>query len=277
METIKQIYQMFPAPVFYLFILIAVVFLIGVILWIIKFVKKEAKILSGKKYRKNPAGSNLTTEQQAALNIGAINSEQTMYYADSLLTGDSKNSLYSNLAKYYGISKVLSPAKEVLDWMYESGHRIYYNALIETFLNTPKAQWKKFVKENFPKDRQTDCREYLEHLDETIPTLIKEGFIKEREDLANISILAWDMGRLVNITRGCWECGFITESEAWEYINCAYDKSKAVYKDWNEFAAGYVIGRAMMGGNSLMLPGIMNIAKDLQVDADSPWQQLPLQ
>nr|WP_288876867.1 DUF1266 domain-containing protein [uncultured Dialister sp.] len=78
------------------------------------------------------------------------------------------------------------------------------------------------------------------------------------------------------IARCCFECGYITEEKAWCYMEEAHKKCCAVYGDWKEFAAGYVIGRCMWGGMKQMPGGIMGIAEGLLRDPESPWQKVQL-
>ena len=56
----------------------------------------------------------------------------------------------------------------------------------------------------------------------------------------------------------------------------AHKKCCAVYGDWKEFAAGYVIGRCMWGGMKQTPGGIMGIAEGLLRDPESPWQKVQL-
>ena len=55
----------------------------------LSFFSKLLKVISHKKYQKNPLGKKLSPLQQSVLNIGAVNAEQTMFYCDSLETGSS--------------------------------------------------------------------------------------------------------------------------------------------------------------------------------------------
>ena len=269
---------MLEKPAQYIVFAIVAFALLAIIIKIVKFIRKFSKILSNKKYRKNPDSSVLTQMQQSAINIGAINSEQTMYYADSLKTGDSKSAIASNLAQYYEISPDLTPAKEVLHWLCEEGHKIYFDAMKDDFAHSEHKEWIKKAEVLFAEDQEKlgKCIDFMNNLEASIPTLIAKGYINNRLDLEKISIAAWDMGRLVNITRCCLDCGYITKDEAWGFINTAYDESKKTYKDWKEFASGYIIGRAMWAGDNMMLNGIMGIASDLLNDADSPWIKSPL-
>ena len=73
------------------------------------------------------------------------------------------------------------------------------------------------------------------------------------------------------------EDGYISEEEAWKYIENAYKACKEVYADWDEFAKGYVFGRAMWSGDAQFLLGIMSIAEGLLTDEKSPWKRVALQ
>lgn len=84
------------------------------------------------------------------------------------------------------------------------------------------------------------------------------------------------MGRLVMVTRSCYDCDYINEEEAWAYIENAHKACKEEYPDWNEFAKGYIFGRAMWSGNSEYLSGIMSIAEGLLSDEESPWKKAEL-
>lgn len=73
--------------------------------------------------------------------------------------------------------------------------------------------------------------------------------------------------------RCCFDVGYISDDEAWSYINNARQTSKEHYRSWKEFASGYVIGRAMWSGNTMSLTGIITIAQSLLDDEESPWKQ----
>ena len=62
------------------------------------FFSRLLKVISHKKYQKNPLGKKLSPLQQSVLNIGAVNAEQTMFYCDSLETGSEKEEIKNNLA-----------------------------------------------------------------------------------------------------------------------------------------------------------------------------------
>ena len=78
-----------------------------------------SKFFDDESYRKNPVPQNLSAEQFAAINIGAINAEQTEYFCDSLSTGSSVADIKENLSEYYDITD-LETAVETLEWLFTS-------------------------------------------------------------------------------------------------------------------------------------------------------------
>ncbi len=219
----------------------------------------------GSKYKSN-LNNRVPERQMAALNVGAINAEQTASYCDSLSTGLKLKSLVGNLASAYDILDRDS-ALDTLDWLKNRGHRHYFEAVKGLVAGKTNAiDESVLLPEELP-----NTYEYINHMNSTIAKLIEEGFIQDKADLAKISILAWDMGRLVFVARCCQEVSFITENEAWDYINDAYGQCKEVYSSWEELGKGYIIGRCMWSGESMSLGVLMGICKDLIKDAKSPW------
>ena len=119
--------------------------------------------------------------------------------------------------------------------------------------------------------------EYTNNIKESLDELADYSFmkLKQLDDLLSKNIIAWDMGRLVLVTRCCYECGYLNEVEAWKFLDQAYQISIDPYDSWQEFGAGYALGRAMWSGNNLTLTGILEITKGLLEDENSPWRQYP--
>ncbi len=116
------------------------------------------------------------------------------------------------------------------------------------------------------------CVQRTANLAQTISLLQEKGFIgTELSELEQVDITAWDMGRMVNVARYCCDLGYISESEAWEYIYFAEKESALRYSDWSEFARAYVIGRAVWGGENNNLYVTIDNVKKLKQDPKSPW------
>lgn len=229
-----------------------------------------SKFFDNEEYRKNPIPQNLSKDQFAAINIGAINAEQTGYFCDSLSTGSRVENIKENLSDYYNITN-RETALETLEWLFASGHRVYFD-LIKGVVSGRETQ---IDGNGLDEDGIARIKEYISNLQESLDALIVYDFIKLKRpaDLYQHSIAAWDMGRLVLVTRCCFDTGYISDEEAWHYIFNAHNLSQNVYISWKDFASGYVIGRAMWSGNTMSLTGIIAITQGLLEDEKSPWKQ----
>ena len=237
----------------------------------IGFLSKLLNAMSNKKYRRNPHAVELMPEQQRALNVGAINAEQTMCYCDSLETGCNRKMLKKSLLNYYGVRN-REEALVTLTWLSDRGHSVLFDA-IKRF----SAGMDCCIDDSHLEDEEKpNTYEYINHLKETADILEKKGCIHSKADFATCSIKAFDMGRLVLVARCSYDCGYITDTEAWEHIFSAYKKCQIIYNDWQELARGYIIGRSMQGGENITLGGIMGIADELLHDPESPWQKSSL-
>ena len=118
--------------------------------------------------------------------------------------------------------------------------------------------------------------------------LLVEGWgIESKEDALNVLDLlradtsaddtAWNMGRMVNVSRWSYAAGYISENEAWQYILFAERESRLRYANWEEFGKAYLKGREMWSGEeeSETSDGTRALNKLLE-HKKSPWNDLPL-
>lgn len=234
--------------------------------------KRMMQSLQNIEYRYNENAPVLSWEQYAALNIGAINAEQNCYYYNCLETEPDKTDVINRLSDYYGIEDRDS-AIETLDWLLHRGHHVYFEA-IRPIITNSSSEFNVDVLLEEEKDRS--LMEYVSNIKESLETLVDEHVIQGASEFKNISVDAWDLGRLVLVTRCCYDSQYISEEEAWQYIMSAYEKSRELYHNWGEFAKGYIVGRAMWNGNDFALNGIVSIAEGLLKDENSPWIKYPL-
>ena len=116
--------------------------------------------------------------------------------------------------------------------------------------------------------------EHVDNLRQTIDELLNRNFLKTPDDLERVNVTAWDMGRLVNVSRWCYELGYISEVKAWEYIYSAEKESMLHYTNWQQFGKSYVIGRSIWGGDDMAVT--MDMVEKLLHDPASPWVMFPL-
>lgn len=148
------------------------------------------------------------------------------------------------------------------------GHNVYFEAIRPVIANSAQEFNVDILLEE-EKDRSLMA--YVGNIKESLEVLVDEHIVKGASEFKTMSVKAWDLGRLVLVTRCCCDVGYITEEQAWQYIMAAYECARELYHNWNEFAQGYVVGRAMWNGNDGSLYGIISIAQGLLNDYSSPW------
>ena len=57
------------------------------------------------------------------------------------------------------------------------------------------------------------------------------------------SIIVWDYGRNISLCRWGYDCGYLTEDEAWEKIMYYAKKIQQMYKSWEDYGFDYYMGR----------------------------------
>lgn len=115
------------------------------------------------------------------------------------------------------------------------------------------------------------------NLEQTLKDLQEDGFLgTDIAELESVDVTAWDMGRMVNVARYSYDLGYISETQAWDYIFTAEQESSPLYADWAAFGRSYIIGRALWGGNNLNLHDAISTLKKLKNDKKSPWALVSL-
>ena len=230
-------------------------------------IKRMINCFKDIKYVYNESAPVLSREQYAAINIGAINSEQNGYYCNCIETEPDKEDVAGRLSDYYGIYDSES-ALETLEWLLHRGHNVYFEAIRPVIANSAQEFNVDILLEE-EKDRSLMA--YVGNIKASLEVLVDEHIVKGASEFKTISVKAWDLGRLVLVTRCCCDVGYITEEQAWQYIMAVYECARKLYHNWNEFAQGYIVGRAMWKGNDGSLYGIISIAQGLLNDDNSPW------
>lgn len=247
---------------------------------LIPFFKKAKKVTKGVFSRvylnKN---STITEDQYRKIAIGALYSEQQIAYINSLTTGLGKSDIRKLLSEWWGIDTP-AEAKESLDYLQNKGFRFYFDAVLNAYQVTDKGDQKEILinafDENDEKYKEDVQKAYdqLSCLKGTWKSLTENGIVSSIGELVRYNNVGWDCGRLVFLSRLCFDAGYISEGEAWEYIDKAYDLAISKFDTWEDFSKSYIIGRGMWGGPNCANEGIMTIAEELLTDERSPWAQL---
>jgi len=107
-------------------------------------------------------------------------------------------------------------------------------------INTIKQEFINDLYENITQDINDSIEAYR-----TACVLLKDlGYTDE--ELASVpSTAAWDYGRVAFIVRYSVKAEYIEEGTAWNFLRTAADNAARHYKSWRQYAAGYIMGRAL--------------------------------
>ncbi|KRC61562.1 hypothetical protein ASE14_12000 [Agromyces sp. Root81] len=220
------------------------------------------------------------------MGAGLINSEQIMAYADTPETGLPQDRIAYGLSSAWDIRSP-EDAAERLSWLIETGDRFVFELAYQAYDEAPA------------ESREDDLFRALAHSGRyPSESALAAAYARARLMLTNVAdtyrllkdpvngpyvpnhykqgILAWDLGRLVTLARMCSDLGHIDERERDRIIQFVGAEVTTNFTSWPIFARGYILGRAAIGGQGVMLEGIIGIASDAMTDKKSPWVLSPL-
>ena len=82
-----------------------------------------------------------------------------------------------------------------------------------------------------------------------------------------------DAGRICFLARACCEMGYITDGDAWKYIDSAYNMAHSTFPSWKDMAMSYVISRSLWGGKNAYNSVMKDTADELLTHENSPWKK----
>ncbi|KAF2509102.1 DUF1266 domain-containing protein [Flavobacterium foetidum] len=241
---------------------------------ILPFFRNTRKIAKGlfNKIHLNK-NANLTPAQYRKIALGAVYSEQQIAYINSLETGLGKSTLQELLANWWGITNP-QEALEALTNLKDRGHRFFLPVVYEAFTANENQQTAIILNKFSNEDDLDRAFSQLQNLKDTLQELKTNNVLLQDSDILKYGSAGWDCGRLVFLSRICFDAGYISEEMAWTFIDAADVLAKSTFTNWNDYAKSYLLGRAMWGGAQSYNLGIISIAKYLQEEPNSPWKQL---
>jgi len=270
---------------YYLLIFVGVVIIVMLVLNHIHKIQQERNDgYYHYKFRLN-SKSRVSPEEYKKVSVGAIYSQQQSAFLNSLETGLEKEKIMNIVENWWGLNNA-EEALAKLEYLDKKGFAYYFPTVWDAFLTNDEEEKKQIILDSFGDGGLLPEEEVIEDLDkayaqqynltETYQELLDDEVIRKREDIKQYGVIGWDCGRLNFLARLCYDAGYISEEQAWNYINKAYYLAKRTFTTWEDFGKSYVIGRAMWGGADSDNSGIAEIAKHLWSDPKSPWTNMPL-
>lgn len=202
----------------------------------------------------------LSKDKRRLLAYGAI---LALYRTEStrvLEIKSDREELRQGLASAWGISG-RDDAIDILEWLINEGHRTRYNEVYAALKSGDP-----IVEEELGKSKS--CYEEAKNV-------IKSKLNFTDEDFNAIeTIAAWDYDRAINIARWSHALDYITEEEAWEYIEEAAKKASRTFLDWKYYYISFAFGRAIAYEGSIY-DTVWEAKRELFEDPNSVWNEFP--
>jgi hypothetical protein len=100
-------------------------------------------------------------------------------------------------------------------------------------------------------NRSQEYDAYLHGEDSTVVKIQKEIAKKLKIDLEQVqktkSTFAWDILRAVSLAKWCFWCDYITQEEAWGYMNKSAEVASSMGDSWQDYTVSFLVGRTMQG------------------------------
>jgi len=214
----------------------------------------------------------VTTLEAKKILTGAIYADQQGAYLNTL-KADVGGKLFTILGEWWGINGRDS-AIETLDYLRDKAFAYYFPTVFKAAQAGSDSERKEIITAAMTNQEDAE-KAYSQtgNLLESIDTLKKYKLINSIDDVEKRGVKGWDVGRLIFIARLCFDAKYISEYEAWEYIDVAYAQAQKEFDSWEDLARSYVIGRFIWKGSEAD-DGMIEIADDLVHKAKSPWTQV---
>ncbi|WP_055669226.1 DUF1266 domain-containing protein [Desnuesiella massiliensis] len=178
---------------------------------------------------KNKEDKEKQNQKQNSLAYGSILSTRNNISFTTLKTQTS--GLKEMLKDFWDIDDK-STAIDTLNWLVEEGHRTDADEVLAVIKSGDAVSNKQL------KSAVDLCNKA------TSTMKLKLNFTDEM--FKNVkTTTAWDSDRLVNVARWCYSADYITEEEAWDYIEKAVAMTKSSLNSWEEYYISFAYGRAI--------------------------------
>jgi hypothetical protein len=103
---------------------------------------------------------------------------------------------------------------------------------------------------------------------------VMEFILRNHSHFKNGNLLAWDLGRLINVARFGFSSGYLSANEAWETILAAARALASEYASWEELSDNYLLGFSYWQDGAEPDQFLQKAATWLKADPGSPWRRL---
>ena len=226
------------------------------------------------RFNPNKRNDILAVNNTQNLLIGLISSMKTGLFVDSLETGIEHERLHRLLAETPQL-KQEAAIIEMLSLLRNEGERTSYSILIPYLLTANNGdETERILRERFF-GIELFIRK-CNNLHHFITCIKADQTFKIGEEELKRGVLAWDMGRMVCLTRIAYDAGFIDESLAWNYICSAGQQCIQAFNDWTELGKSFLLGQAMEATEKRKQELYIRLYRQATENPNSPWKKRTL-
>ncbi len=221
----------------------------------------------------------LSPKQEWAITTGANLSMLNMEYLNSLETGLGKEACRKLLSDWWRVD-TKEQFLEKVDYLLNEGSRILYkDALKAKYFDIQKKD-KSYLNAFNEKYRDHDSNSLEEvrlNCMQLVCLLNGLSFpypILKKLNYEDQNFLAWDLCRLVNITRYAYEADMITQAEAWDIIIPTAKNIQKNYTSWEDMLLAYEAGKYIWNSEAFTKNHDDGYTDNLLMHKESPMKKL---
>ncbi len=221
----------------------------------------------------------LTPKQEWAITTGANLSMINLEFLNSLETGLGKEACIKLLSDWWRIN-TKSAFLDQADYLFNVGKRSIYTEALKAHYYDIKKKDKSYLqafKEKYKNEDAHVIEDIKGNCIELVCLLnglsIPYALIKKL-DYENQNFIAWDLCRLVNITRYAFEANLITEADAWDIIMPSAIAIQKNYKSWEDMSVAYEAGKYVWDSGAFVRDHSNGYADNLLMHNNSPMKKL---
>ncbi|HVK48886.1 MAG TPA: DUF1266 domain-containing protein, partial [Pseudobacter sp.] len=163
---------------------------------------------------------------------------------------------------------------EMLEWLFTEGHRIQYDTIWQAMNTVSIKESKAFLRENVANNEEEEelLLQRLRNMRDALE-LFQENKLIAAD--TQPEMLIWDYARIINLSRGGFDAGYITREEALSTIMRTVDPIKKMYNSWKQLSVSYQFARCVWNGiQPEEFQDMMLGMEVLLTDPQSPWVTL---
>lgn len=217
--------------------------------------------------------SKLTQAEQWAVACGADLAQLNGQYLNDLTTGFTKQECRDMLSQWWDIDST-EELLEMLEWLFTEGHRIQYDTIWQAMNTVSIKESKAFLRENVANNEEEEelLLQRLRNMRDALELFQENKLIASD---TQPEMLIWDYARIINLSRGGFDAGYITREEALSTIMRTVDPIKKMYNSWKQLSVSYQFARCVWNGiQPEEFQDMMEGMEVLLTDPQSPWVTL---